>query len=137
MIAPEKYAANNISGSLNIISECVAHGVKQFILSSSAAVYGEPSYLPIDELHPCHPENYYGYTKLAIEENLAWFSKLKAPNMSRSVLQCAGNIVTQVDRLERTPQYDPRGHETASASEPNIQIFGADSPTYDGPVGTG
>lgn len=77
MNKPSKYANNNISGSLNLIAGCVEYGVKYFILSSSAAVYGEPEYLPIDENHPTVCENYYGYTKLAIEENLKWYDKLK------------------------------------------------------------
>lgn len=135
MIAPEKYAANNISGSLNIISECVAHGVKQFILSSSAAVYGEPSYLPIDELHPCHPENYYGYTKLAIEENLAWFSKLKGLNyVSLRYFNAAGyDCDGRMTGLEKNPaNLIPVVMETAIGKRPNILIFGADYPTFDG-----
>ena len=53
------------------------HGVQKFILSSTAAVYGYPEYLPIDEQHPVEPVNYYGYTKLVIEQNLKWFSELK------------------------------------------------------------
>lgn len=63
MIDPSKYATNNITGSLNIIKACIKAGVQNFILSSTAAVFGEPEYLPVDEKHPTNPENYYGYTK--------------------------------------------------------------------------
>jgi UDP-glucose 4-epimerase len=69
MLVPEKYSTHNINGSLNLIHAAVRHGIKQFVFSSSAAVYGEPAYLPIDEKHPTRPENYYGYTKLAIERD--------------------------------------------------------------------
>ena len=49
MLKPIKYSENNITGSLNLITGCIETGVKHFILSSSAAVYGEPTYLPVDE----------------------------------------------------------------------------------------
>ena len=52
MVNPKKYTKNNIIGSLNILISCIDHGVKYFIFSSSAAVYGNPRYVPIDELHP-------------------------------------------------------------------------------------
>ena len=77
MVKPEKYSENNITGALIVITECVKAGCMNFILSSSAATFGEPQYLPIDEKHPTNPENYYGYTKICIEENLKWYSKLK------------------------------------------------------------
>ena len=55
MIAPEKYSINNINGTINILNAAVSHGCKRMVFSSSAAVFGEPQYLPIDEGHPKHP----------------------------------------------------------------------------------
>ena len=78
MLNPKKYAQNNIIGSLNILTSCIDYGVKYFIFSSSAAVYGNPIYVPIDELHPLQPSSYYGYTKLSTENSLEWFSKITA-----------------------------------------------------------
>ena len=75
MLNPKKYAQNNIIGSLNVLISCIDHGVKYFIFSSSAAVYGNPKYLPIDEIYPLQPTSYYGETKLSIENSLEWFSK--------------------------------------------------------------
>ena len=77
MIYPEKYSVNNITGTLNILNSAVDHGCRNMVFSSSAAVFGEPKYLPIDENHPKNPENYYGYTKLDIEHFMAWYEKLK------------------------------------------------------------
>ncbi|GAB1458121.1 hypothetical protein MASR2M48_34290 [Spirochaetota bacterium] len=77
MIAPEKYSINNICGTLNILNAMSTTGVKRIVFSSSAAVYGEPEYLPVDEQHPTKPENYYGFTKLEIERFLGWYDKLK------------------------------------------------------------
>ena len=77
MIKPEKYSINNISGTMNILNAAVDNGCLNMVFSSSAAVFGEPQYLPIDENHPKNPENYYGFTKLKIEEFMAWYEKLK------------------------------------------------------------
>ena len=76
MIKPEKYSTNNITGTLNILNSAVNHNCLNMVFSSSAAVFGSPEYLPIDENHPKHPENYYGYTKLSIEEFMTWYSQL-------------------------------------------------------------
>ncbi len=72
MLVPEKYSLNNIAGTINVLNAMTEHKVPYFVFSSSAAVYGEPAYLPIDEKHPTNPENYYGFTKLEIERILAW-----------------------------------------------------------------
>ena len=54
------------------MNAAVKHGCLKMIFSSSAAVFGEPEYLPMDEEHPKHPINYYGFTKLKIEEFMDW-----------------------------------------------------------------
>jgi len=77
MLNPEKYSRNNISGTINIINAASEAGIRNIVFSSSAAVYGELEYLPVDERHPTNPENYYGFTKLEIERILAWYEKLR------------------------------------------------------------
>ncbi|MGI6439912.1 MAG: UDP-glucose 4-epimerase GalE [Sphaerochaetaceae bacterium] len=135
MVNPTKYALNNISGSLNLIGSCVEHDVGKFILSSSAAVYGEPEYLPIDEVHPTRPENYYGYTKLAIEENLRWFFELhNLQYASLRYFNAAGyDPDGRMRGLERNPaNLIPVVMEVAAQKRSHIQIFGDDYPTDDG-----
>jgi UDP-glucose 4-epimerase len=135
MTKPSKYANNNISGSLNLIASCVEHSVKYFILSSSAAVYGEPEYLPIDENHPTVCENYYGYTKLAIEENLKWYDKLKnLKYVSLRYFNAAGyDPFKKMVGLERNPaNLIPVVMEVAIGKREQIEIFGDDYPTEDG-----
>mgnify|MGYP002263230723 CR=1 FL=1 len=61
----------NVTGTLNLLEAARWGGQKRFVFISSAAVYGEPKYLPMDERHPTEPENYYGFTKLEIERILA------------------------------------------------------------------
>ncbi len=71
---PELYYRNNVIGTLNLLEAMAKHGVKYFIFSSSAAVYGVPGYSPIDEAHPTVPINPYGRTKLMIETMLQDFA---------------------------------------------------------------
>lgn len=72
---PYKYYQNNFSATLDLLRAMLDHGVKKFIFSSSAAVYGEPRYTPIDENHPLLPINPYGKTKYMVEQMLDDFSK--------------------------------------------------------------
>ncbi|MGE4583812.1 MAG: UDP-glucose 4-epimerase GalE [Sphaerochaeta sp.] len=135
MLKPIKYSQNNISGSLNLITGCIKAGVKNFILSSSAAVYGEPSYLPVDENHPKNPTNYYGYTKLCVEENLKWYAQLKDFHyVSLRYFNAAGyDERGRMLGLENNPaNLIPVVMEVASGIRPNLLVFGNDYDTVDG-----
>ncbi|WP_447754558.1 UDP-glucose 4-epimerase GalE [Sphingopyxis fribergensis] len=68
---PMKYYDNNVRGTLTLLEAMRDCGVKTLVFSSSATVYGEPRYLPLDEEHPTSATNPYGRTKLMIEEMLA------------------------------------------------------------------
>ena len=65
---PDLYYDNNVIGSQNLIDSIKDHGLKNVIFSSSATVYGDPQYLPIDEAHPVQPFNPYGKTKAQVEQ---------------------------------------------------------------------
>ena len=64
---PQKYYSNNVLGTLNLLKTMVEFNVLKIVFSSTAAVYGEPKYVPIDENHPKNPINPYGKTKLMVE----------------------------------------------------------------------
>ncbi|MDR1788445.1 MAG: UDP-glucose 4-epimerase GalE [Treponema sp.] len=137
MVAPEKYSRNNISGSVNILNAAAEAGVRYLIFSSSAAVFGQPEYLPIDEQHPVHPESYYGFTKAEIERFLAWYDKLKGIRYgSLRYFNAAGyDVRGRVTGLEQNPaNLIPVIMETACRIRPELQVFGDD---YDTPDGTG
>lgn len=132
---PDKYLYNNLQGTLNLIHEINEADIKRFVFSSTAAVFGYPQYLPVDEDHPVEPINYYGYTKLAIERNLAWFSKLK--NLHYAALRyfnAAGYDVHQrVTEMERNPaNLLPIVMEVAAGIRRKFQVFGNDYDTHDG-----
>lgn len=135
MIEPEKYSLNNINGTLNILNSAVTHGCKKMVFSSSAAVFGEPQYLPIDEAHPKNPENYYGFTKLKIEEFMAWYEKLRGLKFaSLRYFNAAGYDVDGVlYGLEQNPaNLLPIIMEVACGMRPKMKIFGNDYDTRDG-----
>ena len=68
---PVTYYQNNVSGSVSLLRAMVSANVKHLIFSSSATVYGNPQYLPIDEEHPLSPTNPYGKTKFFVEQLLS------------------------------------------------------------------
>ncbi len=137
MAKPEKYSVNNICGTINILNAMCEAGVGRFIFSSSAAVYGEPEYLPVDEKHPTRPENYYGFTKLEIERILDWYDRLKGIRFAAlRYFNAAGyDPDGRVRGLERNPaNLLPVIMEVAVGARDRLDIFGDD---YDTPDGTG
>ncbi len=135
MHIPEQYAANNIRGTLFLLERMVRENCRYIIFSSTAAVYGSPEYLPVDEKHPLNPENYYGATKKIIEENLAWFSKLKGIRYAAlRYFNAAGyDRRGRVTGLENNPRnLLPIVMEVAAGLRPELEIFGTDYDTPDG-----
>ena len=135
MTEPEKYAENNISGTINLLNAATAAKVKYFVFSSSAAVYGEPQYLPLDEEHPTAPMNFYGHTKLAIENLLHWYSQLKGLRFSSlRYFNAAGyDVDGELNGLENEPNnLLPIVLETIVGRRTKVEVFGTDYDTRDG-----
>lgn len=136
MTDPGKYAKNNIAGTINLINEMLRHDIKNIIFSSSAAVYGNPEYVPIDEKHTTNPVNYYGYTKLAIEQNLEWYSRLKDLRYAalRYFNATGYDIQGKIKGKEKNPaNLSPIVMETLAGDRDGLKVFGGD---YDTPDGT-
>ena len=135
MILPEKYSVNNITGTLNIMNAAVKYNCLKMVFSSSAAVFGAPEYLPIDEDHPKNPENYYGFTKLEIERFMAWYDKLKGMRFAAlRYFNAAGyDPEGEIRGLEQKPaNLLPRVMEVAAGMQPKLKVFGTDYDTRDG-----
>ena len=135
MVHPGKYSINNIIGTLKLLMAMVDSGVQKMIFSSSAAIYGYPEYLPVDEKHRTDPINYYGYTKLAIEENLRWYSRLKGISfVSLRYFNAAGyDSKNRVTEPEQNPQnLLPIVMEVATGKRDKLEIYGDDYNTADG-----
>jgi UDP-glucose 4-epimerase len=135
MTAPEKYSNNNITGTLNVLNAMAETGVTRIVFSSSAAVYGSPEYLPIDENHPKNPMNYYGFTKLEIERFMAWYDQLRGIKFAAlRYFNAAGYDVEGVVKgLEQNPSnLLPVTMEAACGMRSKLTIFGNDYDTDDG-----
>lgn len=134
MVAPEKYSVNNITGTLNIMNAAVRHGCKIMIFSSSAATFGKPEYLPMDENHPQKPINYYGFTKLKIEEFMDWYDQIRDLKFAAlRYFNAAGyDPDGQIRGLEQKPEnLLPRVME-AALGQRELKVFGTDYDTRDG-----
>jgi UDP-glucose-4-epimerase GalE len=76
MRQPERYFANNVGGSLSVLTAMVQAGVRHMVFSSTAAVYGNPHTNPILETFPIQPVNPYGESKAMVETLLGWFDRI-------------------------------------------------------------
>lgn len=135
MERPDIYANNNLIGTINILNAMADNNVKMMVFSSSAAVYGFPEYLPIDEKHPTKPANFYGYTKLAIEELLKWYSELKGIHFAALRYFNAAGYDPQgrmVDAENGVANLLPIVMEAAIGKRDEVLVFGDDYDTKDG-----
>ena len=135
MEAPEKYFNNNLVNGLNLLNAMLKAGVDKIIFSSSCAVYGDPSEIPIPETHGKNPINPYGLTKHFFEEILSTYEVAHGiKHVSLRYFNAAG-----ADPQARIGEsHDPETHliplvlHTALGRRSEIQIFGTDYPTSDG-----
>lgn len=135
MTDPGGYAEANISGTIDILNAALDTGLPRVIFSSSAAIFGSPRYLPIDEDHPKDPENFYGFTKLEIERLLEWYDRLKGLKYAAiRYFNAAGyDVEGRIGGLERHPEnLLPVVMEVAAGVRKELSIFGNDYPTRDG-----
>ena len=132
---PLKYTKNNIDGSISLLRSMVEHNVKNIIFSSTAAVYGVPEYLPLDEKHPLNPINHYGYTKLQTEKTIDLYSKEKQIRyINLRYFNAAGyDSEGRITSIEKNPaNLIPSVMEVASRKRDKLFVYGNDFNTNDG-----
>lgn len=132
---PAKYYANNVANTLTLLDAMRAHKVRQFVFSSTAAIFGEPQHLPISERHPCAPINPYGRTKWMIEQALFDYQSaygLRA--VSLRYFNAAGAHPDGILGERHTPETHliPLVLQAASGQRRDITVFGRDYATPDG-----
>lgn len=132
---PAKYYQNNLAATLNLLDVMLEKNVKHFIFSSTAAVYGEPEYTPIDEKHPRAPINPYGRSKWMVEEILKDYAK--SDHLRYAVLRYFN--AAGCDPAGRVGEcHEPESHliplvlQVAAGKRPSISVYGRDYPTKDG-----
>lgn len=132
---PAKYYRNNVANTQNLLDAMVEHGVRNFIFSSTAAIFGEPRHTPIDEAHPKVPINPYGRGKLMVEDMLADYDR--AYGLKSVCLRYFNAAGAHPDGL-LGERHDPETHliplvlQTASGRRAAISVFGDDYATPDG-----
>lgn len=133
---PGKYYRENTCATLTLLEAIRDHKAGPLVFSSTAAVYGEPLYTPIDEKHPTNPVNPYGQSKLMVEQMLRDFNAAQGLNyIALRYFNAAG-----ADPLARIgEQHEPETHlipltlQAITGKRPPLQLFGQD---YDTPDGT-
>ncbi len=133
---PQLYSQNNICGSINIFNAMLNSGVKNVVFSSTSAVYGMPQYLPLNEQHPLNPMSFYGYTKMAIEQVMDWYSRIK--DFHYIALRYFNAVGYAADGSIRGKEKNPQNllplvMEVATGKRKILHVFGND---YDTPDGT-
>ena len=133
---PALYYRNNIANTLNLLDAMIAHDVRHFIFSSSAAVFGEPEEVPIPESHPKLPVNPYGRTKWMVEQILADYDRaydLKSVCLRYFNAAGADPSGRIGERHEPETHLIPLVLQAASGRRKQISVYGRD---YDTPDGT-
>jgi UDP-glucose-4-epimerase GalE len=132
---PLRYYGNNVAGSLQLIRAMQRHGIPCIVFSSSAAVYGTPRQVPIDEEHPTHPLSPYGWSKLMLETILADCERAYGLRwVALRYFNAAGaDLGAQIGEW-----HDPESHliprvlDAARDGRRPVQVYGTDYPTPDG-----
>lgn len=132
---PQKYYFNNVYGTLNLLKAMLENDVKKIVFSSTAATYGEPEYVPIDENHPQKPINTYGRTKLMIENIMDDYDKAYG---LKSVRLRYFNVAGADSENRVGEWHNPETHlipnilKSTFGFGKTFQMFGTDYPTKDG-----
>jgi len=135
MIEPEKYYLNNVGATLKLLEAMRRNKVNKFVFSSSAAVYGQPEYIPIDEKHPKNPINTYGMTKLMVENILADYARSYGflSVCLRYFNAVGADIEADVGEWPgSSANLVPIALDVAIGRRDKLTIFGTDYPTEDG-----
>jgi UDP-glucose-4-epimerase GalE len=135
MDQPGRYFANNVAGTNLLLEALHAAGVDRVVFSSSCAVYGTPSKLPVDESHPLGPESPYGESKRMVEQLLGWYDACHGVrSVSLRYFNAAGASADGRigEDWTMTLNLVPIVMKAALGRLPKVPIFGTDYPTPDG-----
>src|ERR1700683_1505834 len=142
MVRPETFFRNNTASTLTLLEAMLAHGPRRLVFSSTAAVYGEPKKVPIEEEARLKPTNAYGESKLLVEYMLGWMHRIHG---LRSASLRYFNVAGAPESggkgsgvIPRGEAHEPESHliplilDVALGRRQSIKIFGEDYPTPDG-----
>ncbi|MGH9506403.1 MAG: UDP-glucose 4-epimerase GalE [Terriglobales bacterium] len=134
MREPRKYLDNNLARPWALLEAMERAGTRRFVLSSTAAVYGQPEATPIAETAPPRPVNPYGLSKLMLEQTLHWHATTRGLRYAAlRYFNAAGATARHGERHQPESHLIPLVLAAAAGEREAIRIFGAD---YDTPDGT-
>jgi len=130
---PGAYIENNIVGSARLFEALTDHDVSHVVFSSSAAVYGNASSMPISEDAPLQPTSPYGWTKMVVEQMLAAYDAADGlRSASLRYFNAAGATSRRTERHQPETHLVPLAIRAATSPDTPLQVFGTDYPTRDG-----
>jgi UDP-glucose 4-epimerase len=130
---PSVYFQANLTDGLTLLDTMRAHGVQRMVFSSTAAIYGEPQRVPIDEGHPQQPINAYGESKLMFETCLRWYHRAYGlRSVSFRYFNAAGATDARGEDRRDETHLLPLVLDAAAGRRPPLQVFGLDYQTPDG-----
>ena len=138
MVRPELFFRNNTASTLSLLEAMLACGPRRLVFSSTAAVYGEPESVPIQEDARLAPTNPYGQSKLLVEQMLAWFNRIHGLRYASLRYFNVAGAHEGPAGITRGEAHEPETHliplvlDVALGRRPSIRIFGDDYPTPDG-----
>lgn len=139
MKTPETFFRNNTAATLSLLEAMLALGPRKLVFSSTAAVYGEPESVPIEENAKLLPTNAYGESKLLVEQMLAWLNRIRGLRYaSLRYFNVAGAPENPDGTVTRGEAHQPESHliplvlDVALGRRQSIKVFGEDYPTPDG-----
>jgi UDP-glucose 4-epimerase len=135
MELPFKYVGENVTNGLNLLQEAVEHGVRRFILSSTANLFDDPERMPIDEEERIVPGSPYGESKYMLERIITWLDRIYDFRYAAlRYFNASGASPTGERGEDHMPEYHliPLTLQVALGQREKITIFGDDYPTRDG-----
>ena len=131
--SPEVFFANNVGSTFRLLGALVDSGIERFVFSSSAAVYGTQTDMPIDEGRSPNPESPYGWSKLMVEEGLHWLvSSARLRAASLRYFNAAGGTLQHPEQHRPETHLIPIAFDVATGKRPYLEVYGSDYPTPDG-----
>ena len=138
MVHPEAFFRNNTASTLSLLEAVLAQGPKRLVFSSTAAVYGEPESVPIEEGARLLPTNAYGESKLLVEHMLGWLNRIHGLRYASLRYFNVAGAPEGPNGVTRGEAHDPESHliplvlDVALGRRKSIRIYGEDYPTPDG-----
>ena len=134
MRMPERFFRNNTANTLTLLETMLRHRVLRIVFSSTAALFGNPDKLPIDEDHALHPTNAYGESKLLTEHMLDWLNRVHGLRFACLRYFNAAGARSPDHGEDHRPESHliPLVLQVALGRRPSVSIFGTDYPTPDG-----